>query len=258
VTQGRSFPPRDGGATVSDREGRVKIPEQSLQYLTLEPVEARKGPLAMRVPARMEFRDGAISEIGAPMSGRVTSIQVKRGDRVATGDPLVILSCPDAASARTSLSTAQAALREARAAFERETRMLEEGVGIERDKLAAEIRLEAGQAELDRAQATSAFIGEGNGAEVALRSPMSGIVLDIKTTRGASVVAGGDALIEVGDPTALWVVAEVPERELSLVKEGAEATLDLASVPQTSDRACSDASASRYRTTARRCRCRRC
>jgi len=110
--------------------------------------------------------------------------------------------------------------------------MLEEGVGIERDRLAAEVRVESAQAEFDRARATSSFIGEGDGAEVALRSPIAGVVLGVKASRGAAVGPGGDPLVEVGDPTALWIVADVPERELTLVAEGARASLELASLAE--------------------------
>lgn len=231
VTHGDSLqPPETAAAPETRADGLVRIADQSVQYLSLEQVEPQKDRLAIRVPARMEFRDGAVSEVGAPMAGRVGSVLVKTGDRVKTGDPLVFVSCPDAASARTSLATAQAALREAKAALDRETRMLEEGVGIERDKLAAEIRLESAQAELDRARATSSFIGAGEGAEVALRTPIGGVVLSVKASRGAAVGPGGEALVEVGDPTALWVVADVPERELSLVTEGSAASVELSSV----------------------------
>jgi cobalt-zinc-cadmium efflux system membrane fusion protein len=118
-------------------------------------------------------------------------------------------------------------LREAQAGLDRQDRMMDQGVGIARDRLAAEIHLEEAQAEVERARATAAFVGEGQGATVTLRSPIAGVVLTIKATRGATVAPGGDTLIEVGDPAQLWIVADVPERELSQIVEGSRARFEL-------------------------------
>jgi cobalt-zinc-cadmium efflux system membrane fusion protein len=46
------------------------------------------------------------------------------------------------------------------------------------------------------------------------------------------VAEGGDALVEVGDPAQLWVVADVPERELPQIIDGAQAQLDLTTLAE--------------------------
>jgi cobalt-zinc-cadmium efflux system membrane fusion protein len=228
--------PQDrGNAQASDAEGSgtnaiLHLSPESARYIGVETVGSKPDPLPLRLPARLEFKDGALSEVGAPMAGRVSGVLVHTGDRVKAGDPLVELSCPDAASARTTLATAEAALREAKAGLDRQDRMMEQGVGIARDRLEAEVHLEEQQAELDRARATVAFVGEGQGAAVFVRAPIPGIVLNIKATRGATVAPGGDALVEVGDPAQLWVVADVPERELPQIVDGSQGQLDLTSL----------------------------
>ncbi len=223
-------PPAEEAAT---GDGLLHLSLESARYIGTEPVAADPDPLPLRLPARLEFRDGAVSEVGATMAGRVTTVRVRSGDRVKVGDPLVVVSSPDAASARTGLATALAALREARAALDRQQRMSDEGVGVARDRLAAEVRLTEAEAEADRARATANFIGDGDGATITLRAPIAGVVLAVKATPGATVAPGGEGLVEVGDPASLWVVADVPERELSLVAEGSRAVLEIASLPGT-------------------------
>jgi cobalt-zinc-cadmium efflux system membrane fusion protein len=95
------------------------------------------------------------------------------------------------------------------------------------------VRLTEAEAEAERARATATFIGDGLGASLTLRSPISGVVLAVKATPGATVAPGGEGLVEVGDPESLWVVADVPERELSLVAEGSHGTFESASLPGT-------------------------
>jgi len=179
----------------------------------------------------VEFRDGAVSRVGAPAGGRVATIVVKTGDRVRAGQPLLTIASPDAASARTALAAARAALRDAQAGLDRQQRMMKEGVGIERERLEAEYHLTAAQAEADRAEATAGLVGDGHGAELVVRSPIAGTVIGLKTSVGAAVEPGGEPLLEVGDPEAVWIVADVTDHELPLVRDGASADVILATSP---------------------------
>ncbi len=61
-----------------------------------------------------------------------------------------------------------------------------------------------------------------------IRAPIAGTVLDRRATVGASVEAGGAPLLVIGEPGAVWVVAQVFERELPLVEVGASARVELA------------------------------
>jgi membrane fusion protein, heavy metal efflux system len=214
-------------------DGSVRIPKASLRYLRIETVETEGGSFDIRVPAKAEFKDGAVSRVGAPAAGRVVAIAVKTGDHVRAGQPLLTIASPDAASARNAVASARAALRDAKAALERQDRMMKEGVGIERERLEAELRLSQAQAETDRAEATAALVGEGSGAELVVNSPLSGTVIDLKTSIGAAVAPGGEPLIDVGDPDAVWIVADVNEHDLPLIKEGAtaEVVLSVAATP---------------------------
>ena len=97
------------------------------------------------------------------------------------------------------------------------------------EKFKAEMHLKEAKAEFDRASQAVTFLGEGTGETVIIRAPIDGTVLRIKATVGA-MVQPGENLIELGDPAALWVVADVFERDLPLVREGAEATVELATI----------------------------
>jgi cobalt-zinc-cadmium efflux system membrane fusion protein len=177
------------------------------------------------------FRDKAISSVGAQVAGRILKVHVQVGDRVRTGDPLVTLSSPGAATARAELAHARVEVQSAEEQCKRQTDMLQRGVGLDFEKFEAQMRLKQAQAELQRASKVVAALGEGTGETVITRAPIAGTVLHRTATVGATVEPGGQPLIEIGDPSALWVVADVFERDLPLVHEGAEATIALASVP---------------------------
>jgi cobalt-zinc-cadmium efflux system membrane fusion protein len=215
-----------------DADGVIRVPETSLPFIEVEQVAARDNAAVLRAPARVAFRDGAVSKLGAPLAGRVERVHVQTGDRVQSGDALVTLDCPDAASARAALSTARAARREARAALERQNRMLAQGVGTEREQLEAERRLAEAEAEFARAEAAVRFVGNSRGTTVVLRSPITGTVVSRDATVGAAVEPGGEPLVEVGDPSDLWMVADVFDRDLHLVGEGMRAQVELPSIDE--------------------------
>src|SRR5690606_36246070 len=98
---------------------------------------------------------------------------------------------------------AVAAEREARAALERQRRMQETGVSTERERALAERTLAEAEAELLRARAAVRFVGDGPGTVVTLRSPITGTVVRRSATAGATVEAGGEPLVEVGNPSKL-------------------------------------------------------
>ena len=227
-----STQPEGTASVVPLKDGTVEVSQKSLGYLAVEALKSDKTVPAVRAPAHVAFRDGAVAEVAAPIEGRVVEISVKVGDKVKAGDALVTIQSPAAASARAVLDSAVAARKSADAALERQTSMLAKGVGIESEKFQAEIEATKAAAELASAQRAVGFLGAGSGSTVIVRAPISGTVLQRKSTLGAAADPNGEALIELGDPNAMWVVADVFERDLSLVKVGAEVTVELATLPE--------------------------
>jgi len=115
----------------------------------------------------------------------------------------------------------------------RQEEMVKRGVGLEVERFEAEMKARDARAELERAERNSALAGPGEGAQVHVRSPVDGVVVSVKAAPGATVQPGGDPLIEVGDPTRLWVVADVPEGEVALVKNATRAEVAISALNAT-------------------------
>jgi cobalt-zinc-cadmium efflux system membrane fusion protein len=204
------------------QEGTVRIREAQQAFIEVEEVSGTRTGSMVTAPARVDFADGAVSQVGAPLEGRVVSLHVLVGQRVSVGDPLVTLDCPDAAAMRASAAVARSSLREARLELERQRRMQQEGVGIERDVVAAETKVAAAEAELARVESGAASIGSGTAAAVVVRAPLAGVVIGRKASVGMAVQRGGDPLVEIGNTAALRIVADVFERDLPHLREGAK------------------------------------
>lgn len=208
-------------------DGTVRLAKESRQYVVTQKVALGAASPVVLAPARIAFRDGAVSQVNLPIAGRVTVIHVKTGDRVKAGDPLVTISSPDAAAARAQLAAATAEHDAAVQEVARQDAMARSGVGVDSERVTAQAHLRQSEAELARAQTTVAILGGGGGPTVVLRAPIDGTVIARHATVGAVAQPGGDPLIEIGNPSALWVVAEVFERDLAEVHDGAAVDIEL-------------------------------
>jgi cobalt-zinc-cadmium efflux system membrane fusion protein len=208
-------------------DGSVRLARQSRPYVSTQKVAFGAAAPVVLAPARVAFRDGAVSQVNLPIAGRVSEIHVATGDRVRPGDPLITIASPEAAATRAQLATAAAEHDAAVRETQRQAAMAQSGVGVDSERAAAQSRLRQTEAELARAQTSAAMLGGGTGSSVVLRAAIAGTVIARHATVGAVAQPGGDPLIEIGDPSALWVIAEVFERELAQVHPGAAVDLEL-------------------------------
>lgn len=193
----------------------MTLSEAARKYLEIELLGAPNGALGGVLPGRVAFQTQSMAAIGTPLDARVIAITVRPGETVAAGTPLMTLQSADAAAARADLVQAQAKAAAAEDMLQRQEEMVGKGVGLEVERFEAETAARDARANLERARSAAALIGDGKGDRFVLRAPVDSVVLTVRATVGAVVSRGGDALVEVGDPKRLWVVAFAPESALA-------------------------------------------
>jgi cobalt-zinc-cadmium efflux system membrane fusion protein len=218
---GKPPTPSNGAAKASQVTAAQK------QFLGIEEVGAGKVGGGLLLPGRIAFRAQAQSAVGTAVPGRVAAVLVRAGEAVKAGAPLLIIDSADAAAGRATLDQTATRLASAEQHYKRQVEMMEKGVGLEIDRQDADARLKDARAEHERARHAAALIGGGQGSRVTLKAPSDGVVMVIRAAVGAAVAPGGEALVELGDPARLQVVAQVPEGELRRVAVGQEAEVEL-------------------------------
>ena len=221
VAGAESKAPSAGGAKA------LHIPAVQNQFLAVEAAGAAESGEFLALPGRVAFRPQAQSAVGAAMAGRVAAVLVRAGEFVKAGTPLLAIDSADAAAGRATLDQAATRLASAENMFKRQVEMVQKGVGLEIDRQEAEAKLKEARAENDRARHAAGMVGAGQGNRFTVRAPSDGVVLAIRAAVGASVAPGGEALVELGDPSRLQIVALVPEGELRRVAVGQEAEVEL-------------------------------
>jgi len=215
--------------------------------LPVEAVTVARGDLASSVVDLGETRVREPYVITAPVAGRLRRITLDVGDPVAQDAVLAWIdpasSTPLDARTRASL---EAALRQARSTrdragahaqlaadeAERTARLWAQRLVSEQTHRAAQLMRREAEAEraaadagVARIEAELAESQAGGSAAVAVLSPIEGRVL-ARHAESAKPVLVGEALMEVGRPDALEVVAEFLSQDAALMREGAPAWIE--------------------------------
>ena len=214
-------------ATSGEPGKPARLPDTQKQYLAIETVSTAQETELLSLPGRITFRPQANSAVGATVTGRVAAQLVRAGEIVKAGAPLLVIESADAAGMRAALDQAATRLTAAEQFHRRQAEMLEKGVGLESEKQEAEARLKDARAEHQRAQHAVAMIGAGNGNRITVRAPTNGVVVSIRVAVGTTVAPGGEPLLELGDPTLLQAVAQVPESDLKRIATGQQADIEI-------------------------------
>jgi cobalt-zinc-cadmium efflux system membrane fusion protein len=209
----------------------VRIRPESRPYITVQVIAPAESSGVITAPGRVDFRAKAISTAGTVVAGRVSDIHVQIGDRVKAGAPLVTLISVEAAQMRSDYNRAKAELARAEDRYRRQREMQRTGVGLEVERMEAETQRDEARSDFQRSRDALRLLGDGVAEEVIVRAPMDSTVLRSYAPVGATVQPGS-ALFDLGEPSALWIVADVFERDLLLVEKGARAEVEIASLAQ--------------------------
>lgn len=210
--------------------------------------------------------------VSAPVSARLARITLREGDAVAAGDPVAVLTpvmssmfdertlreanarlkAADAgvAGAAARAQRAHIAVEEARLELHRTEKLAREGFlsasrldsarlafdGAQRELQAAQAAREV--AAQERAQAQAALQPAGSaatGQPLVVRAPVAGVVLKVPLQSEATITAG-TALLDIGDPARMEIVAELLTTDAVQARPGTRAVIERWGGPQVEGR----------------------
>jgi cobalt-zinc-cadmium efflux system membrane fusion protein len=212
------------------RAAELSLAPAARAFLTVEPLQPGRPQGERSYFGRTAFHPKALSAVTSPFAGRVATVAVEPGQRVAAGETLFTIESADALGLRAGLEQARIRLRVAEEALARQTEMAKRGVGLEAERFEAEMKAREARAEAERAERNAALAGAGQGTRIRVAAPVAGIVVSVKVTVGATVQPGGEALVEVGNPRGLWVIADVPEGEVAEAAQAKRVSVSVAAL----------------------------
>jgi len=202
---------KDSGTKVPVKESLA--PEVSVAAAKLDTISR-----SVELPATVE--PTRVARLASPAEGPVAQLLVREGDRIRTGQILVVIGRDRGAQAK--LTAEREALRKAQDELGRVERLVEKGA------IAGE-ELDRARTDFERANAMAEG-SEESAADFRVTAPWQGIVSQVMVQEG-NYVAPRSTLMEVFDPSSLVLRLALSESIAMKVSDGAKAEVRLDAVP---------------------------
>ncbi|HET7197608.1 MAG TPA: efflux RND transporter periplasmic adaptor subunit [Burkholderiales bacterium] len=232
-------PPDAPQATIQGEDTVVFAPGSAqLAQIVAAPVQPRR-EMSARFNGRLVWNEDRTVRVFAPFGGRVMSIAVRPGDRVKAGDTLAVLAAPELGAAQAEARKAEQDYALAEKNLARVRELYDAGVAPAKDFQAAQADRARTEAELQRTREKLKLYGKTRSGEMSvdqtlhLKSAIAGVVVERNLNPGQEVrpdSQGDKGLFVVSDPSRLWFLLDVAEKDIGLVKPGEPVMLSATSL----------------------------
>ena len=179
----------------------------------------------LSLPARLMANPTDVVHIYPPLSGRVLALKVLPGQEVSKGQAIGTLQSNDAASARSDFEKAKIEAARADLQLQRGKELLQHEVMAQKDYDDLKALDDADHAELERTRQTLHILGfseNDTSADLPIRSPISGVVLDVGTAPGElqRSLDNANAIATIANIDSIWVVGDLYPSDVDAVRRG--------------------------------------
>jgi len=188
--------------------------------IVLEPAKILEVARTVAALGELEFDARRVAGAAARASGRLEEVAAFLGDRVSAGAVLAEIYSPDFLAVQVEVL--QAAARVARLAGQPDEFSARAFLEAARRKMAP---FGPSPAEIDALIASVEIR-----PLLAVRAPISGVVLESRAVPGTTVESGAE-LYKLADPSTLWACVSLMEKDLATVRPGMEATIRTKAYP---------------------------
>lgn len=197
----------------------------SVQTITTQTVSSIDKIDTLSLAGNIEANNDAA--ISSKSGGKISKVLVENGSQVSAGQALALLETTDLnnslESSQATLDKAQATLDSMQVNYDRIKSLYNEGAVSKKDF--DDITTSLQVAENDVRSAAAAVSSAKNAInDATITAPISGYVHDRNVIIG-QVVTGGQTLMSVGDLSSVYVTVNVPQQDLSKIKQGLSADI---------------------------------
>jgi cobalt-zinc-cadmium efflux system membrane fusion protein len=207
--------------------------------IAVEPARVRPVGAPVIAPARVAFNDLRVAHVFSPVAGRVMKILAHPGDRVKKGTPLATIHSPEIGQVVADLARSHADLVLAEQEERRQKELFGARAGSGKDLESAVAAAARARAEFARADEKARLLraeGLRGTQEFEIQSPLDGDVISRNINPGMELqgqYGGGQAveLFTVGDPSSVWILADVFAIDVPRLAVGAPSRVSLPAFP---------------------------
>ena len=211
------------------QEGVVVLNKNQRDALDLKlgTFKMRNLSTVVKTNGQLQVPPSGSADISAVIGGNVKEILVFQGDKVAKGQPLVVLEHPDYIALQEDFSEVANRLEYLKQEFERQKELYENNVGAGRDFQQTKAEYNIAKAKYEGLKLRLKLLNlspekvlKGQISNtIVIKAPIPGYVNEVNVKVG-SYVGGKDILMEVTDNTSLHADFLIYEKDVHMIKEG--------------------------------------
>jgi membrane fusion protein, heavy metal efflux system len=218
------------------------IPEDQMSHVQVVTVQPTRLTRTLRLTGAVAYNAFKTTPVITQVGGPVSRILVVPGQNVKVGQPMLEVSSPDYSQLLDAYLKAADAYRLADKNYTREQDLYQHHAVAQRDLEQAESDRNQAQADLNAADQGMKILGIKNPAELAknatsaqipVLAPISGEVVERLVSPGQVVQAGQTQAFTISDLSSVWVLANVYQADLALVRTGDDVVVQNDAYPGT-------------------------
>ena len=219
------IPVYEGEEEEESAAGQIKVSTEKVQKLGVrtEVAQLRALDKLVRAAGRIEPDERRVYAISPKFEGYVERLHVNiTGQSVGKGQPLFEVYSPELVSAQREYAIAAQGVES-----------LRDAEGSTRDsmrQLADSSLLRLKNWDISEEQIKALAKSGESRRTLTFRSPVSGVITEKKAVQGMRFMPG-EALYQVADLSSVWVIADVFEQDIGLVRPGAKAKVRINAYP---------------------------
>ncbi|TKB75385.1 MAG: efflux RND transporter periplasmic adaptor subunit [Nitrospira sp.] len=231
-------------SVVADKLGVVHLTAEELARTVIEVAPVARGALLVprQYTATVQANENELAEVTTLIRGRVEKVYVDVGQDVKKDALLALLHSTDLGVAEGTYLKSVARLHEAKLAYERAKDLYEQKVVSLAELQRREATMKTAQAETREARNRLELLGTPRQeverldredtikADVPLRAPFDGRVIMRNITRG-EVVEMEQKLFTIADLSDVWVVGNVPEKDIQFIRKDQKVNVIVSAYP---------------------------
>jgi cobalt-zinc-cadmium efflux system membrane fusion protein len=210
-----------------------QVPQNQLEHLKIVEVRKAAWSTTVHTTGTVDWDADHTTQAITQVSGPISRLLVDLGTSVAVNQPLLYVSSPDVSNAIVTYRKARNHLDYAKRTLDRSQDLLDHKVIAQKDfETAQQDYNDAGsdvenslqalkifgvtQQEVDDAQRQGVAINP----QLAVRSPLAGVVVQKLVSPGLVIQAGMTACFTISDVSTVWVQGHIYDRDLDSIRVG--------------------------------------
>jgi membrane fusion protein, heavy metal efflux system len=219
--------------TKNEQPGLFALQPDQMSHLKTTQVRTATWPMAVHTTGTVDWDADHTTQAITQVNGPITRILVDQGTPVQKDQPLLYVSSPDVANAVAAYRKARNREAYNKRVVDRMKELLDRGAIATKDYQTSEADYNDAATDVQNSLQALRIFGIGAqdidaaekqgtpvATELAVRSPITGVIVQKMVSPGQVVQAGQTVCFSISDVSTVWVQGHIFDRDLPSVKSG--------------------------------------